>query len=105
MIFVHIEPSKRHVVFEISSVVRFLFWNQQAAVVRPQEIDELKASLDHKSGFKSYDIEPLEPGVEIDLTAQGFKNIKGTVKYIKDHKCWVIIKPLGYVIQLEINSH
>lgn len=101
MLFVHIENKDRDAVFKVQSVIRYLFWQRQPAVISQKEIDALSKSIDDKNKFKSHKIDHLKPGYKLDLTNQGFKNIQGTVKYVKDNKCWVIIEELGFVLQLE----
>ncbi|QSS97852.1 UpxY family transcription antiterminator [Psychroflexus sp. ALD_RP9] len=101
MLFVYIENHLRDRVFEVPNVVRYLFWEKQPAVISDNEVEILKQSINFKSGFKSHDIKDLKPGYKVDLTEKGFKNIKGTVKYVKDNKCWVIIEPLGYLLKLQ----
>ena len=43
-VFVNIEDKNRNIVFEVSGVVRYLFWLGKPAVIQEQEIEALKAA-------------------------------------------------------------
>ncbi|MGO1751828.1 MULTISPECIES: UpxY family transcription antiterminator [Psychroflexus] len=101
MIFVKISEDDRHLVFNINTVTRYLFWDKEAAKVSENEINELKASLNSKSAYQSIDFETIKIGEKIDLSKLGFKNEEGTIKNIKDNKCWIVLERLGFIIKLE----
>lgn len=101
MIFVKISEAERHLVFDIKSVVRFLFWQKEAAKITDQEIEKLRESLNTKSAYQHIDFETIKVGEKIDLSKLGFKNEEGTIKNIKDNKCWIVLERLGFIIKLE----
>ncbi|MDN6280444.1 MAG: UpxY family transcription antiterminator [Psychroflexus sp.] len=101
MIFVKLEEANRHLVFDVGSVVRYLFWQKIPAVVTEKEIEALRESLSSESAYKKVDFETSKIGKKIDLTAYGFKNEEGTIKSVKGNKCWIVLERLGFIIKLE----
>lgn len=101
MIFVKTSETERHLVFDIKSVTRFLSWQNEAAKVTDQEIEELRESLNTKSAYQNINFETIKVGEKVDLSKLGFENEEGTIKNIKDNKCWIVLERLGFIIKLE----
>lgn len=101
MIFVKTSETERHLVFDIKSVTRFLSWQNEAAKVTDQEIEELRESLNTKSAYQNINFETIKVGEKVDLSNLGFENQEGTIKNIKDNKCWIVLERLGFIIKLE----
>lgn len=99
MILVYLTVEKRSMVFDHPGALRYLFWLGKPAVVRQEEVDALKESL-NADGVVT-EVEALKPGQTLDMTKMGFKQVKGTVKYVSDNACWVVLEGLGYVVKMK----
>jgi transcriptional antiterminator RfaH len=102
VVLVHIEDKNRHVVFEFNQAVRYLFFMKKPAVVRDIEVESLRLCLQQK--FSNIQIERIQIGDKISLVEFGFENVKGTVTYFKNKKCWVVLDSLGYIVKLELSN-
>ena len=54
MVFVRLTDSQRSLVFDVSGVVRYLFWLGEPAIVRELEIETLKEALDSLSSDSKF---------------------------------------------------
>ncbi|MEH6656439.1 UpxY family transcription antiterminator [Leeuwenhoekiella marinoflava] len=89
-------------VFEIAGTSKYLFWENRPAVVREDEIDNLK-SISSFTNINSYEVTQLRAGSKIDLTSLGFTNFKGIIDKKSKNKCWVILESLGYTVKIILN--
>lgn len=100
MVLVELQNKERNIVFNVPGVLRYLFWMGKPAEVSEEEIEVLKEMQENKSNILT--IEQLEVGKEVDINNFGSETKKGVVKKISENKCWVVLKNLGYVVQLKI---
>jgi transcription antitermination factor NusG len=99
MVLVNIKYKDRLKVFEIPSAVRFLFWLKAPAVVREEEVNELKEILSGESSQVS--VETMSKGEAIKLTGLGFDEQEAVLKYVtKSHYC-VYLERLGYMVKVK----
>ncbi|MGM0635739.1 MAG: UpxY family transcription antiterminator [Bacteroidota bacterium] len=101
MVLVRTSFKNRNEVFIIPTAVRYLFWNNEPAVVSQEEVEALKESLESKKTI-DHKVEEIKPGQELDLTEMGFENQTGEVKYVSGKQCWVVLKNLGFVVKLTL---
>ena len=99
MVLVNIDEKQRNKVFDITGVVRYMFWLKKHAIVKNDEVDSLKKLLS-QNNIVSQETIALKVGEKIDVP--GFKNQSGIIKKISTNKIWVVLKNLGYVIKLKI---
>lgn len=102
MILVYIEDNKRSEVFNDSAAIRFLYELGKPAVVRDVEVESLKASL--QKNIAKHEVERLQPGQRIDMESLGFAKVKGTVQYVKENACWVVLDGVGYVVKMQLSE-
>ncbi|TXD81352.1 UpxY family transcription antiterminator [Subsaximicrobium wynnwilliamsii] len=101
MVLVKLADKDRNRVFEVTGVVRYLFWLGEPAVVREEEIDVLKKAMD--SGLNIVEVDTIKVGDMIEIEGLGsVKKEKGKVKYVSGNRCWVVLESLGYVVTLDI---
>ena len=101
MVFVRLTDSQRSLVFDVSGVVRYLFWLGEPAIVRELEIETLKEALD--SGLTIVESSKIEVGDIIYIEGlRSVKKEKGTLKYISGKHCWVVMESLGYMVKFDI---
>ena len=99
MVLVNIKPKERNFVFDITGVIRYLYWLGKPAIVTEREVEVLKEVA--QQTYKSLSVEQLQPGSIVDLKKLGLLADKGVVKYVSKNQCWVVLNSLGYVIKLQ----
>jgi transcription antitermination factor NusG len=95
-VFVNIEDAARDDVFKAKGVVRYLFWLGKPAVVKNEEIAEIKKWLAARD--VDIEFEALHEGDEIEITEGQFKGQTGTVQQIDKNYIRLIIKSIGFVM-------
>jgi transcriptional antiterminator RfaH len=95
-VFINIEDSKRHEVFTVKGIVRYLFWLGQPAVVKQQEIEEIKKWLSTKN--VQFEVEPLHEGDTVEIKEGQFKGRSGIVQQVNKNYIRIIIESIGFVL-------
>ena len=76
--FVHLEEHERAQVFNVPGIVRYLFWQNKAAIVRDCEIDAIKGML-AEANHSQIKLKTIGPGSHITINSGSFQNISGNV--------------------------
>lgn len=78
--FVHIKDQERNKVFQVAGVLKYLFWLKKPAIVRDEEIAEIKRWLNEYDNkqisvkqFQNYDRVIIKSGLLIDKKATVLK--------------------------------
>lgn len=101
MVLVKLKEADRNRVFEVSGVVRYMFWGGEPVEVREHEVQVLK-EVEQNNGMELHAVEAIGPGTQLELSSFGFENQSGEVKHVSGNQCWVVLKELGYVVKLRI---
>ncbi len=97
-VFVNIEEHKRDEVFKVSGIVRYLFWLGKPAVVRNEEIEILRISLD--GIIDSFEIIPIQKDTQIIIDKGPFKGVEGIVKHLNKNSIQLLLVDLGFLITI-----
>lgn len=97
-VFVNLTEAERPKVFEVSGVVRYLFWLGKPAQVAQQDIERLQNTL--QDNYTSIQTEALQPGTKMTIPAGPFKGKEGTVTNANDKRVQLVLEELGCVITL-----
>jgi transcription antitermination factor NusG len=99
MLLVKLMDSERPKVFQVFTVVRYLFWLKKPAVVKNEEVEELKKIL---TGQRSQvAVESMSKGEVLKLRGLGFDEEEAVMKYVtKSHYC-VYIERLGFLVKVK----
>ena len=97
-VFVNLEESNRDIVFEVSGVVRYLFWLGKPAVVRDVEIEALQSNLN--GIITSFEIMTVSKGSNYSITEGPFQGFEGIVKNINATTIQLLLVDLGFFITL-----
>ena len=97
-LFVCLEDKERQNVFQVSGVVRYLFWLGKPAEVRNEEIEILKESL--KGVMSSVEVTTIHAGDILNIPSGPFQGKEGVVKHINKNSLQLILKELGFLITL-----
>lgn len=103
MILVHIDTKEKDKVFYRKNAVRYLYWLGKPAQVTSEEVESLR-SIVEDSQFDSQGLEKLTPGEKLDMTALGFENIEGTVKFVNTNECWIVLENSGFIVKFKKSS-
>jgi transcription antitermination factor NusG len=98
MILIKIKDKDRALVFQISTVRRYLFIEKQPAVVREKEVEAMQKYL--SGDYDRVEVDKIKVGSRLDLDDLGFKNQQGIVKKLSKNQCWIYLESLGYIIKV-----
>lgn len=97
-VFVNLEEKNREAVFQISGVVRYLFWLGKPAVVRETEIAALKSGL--KDTMASFEVKDIKVGDLLPIPSGPFQGKEGTIRQISKNSLQLVLTELGVLITL-----
>jgi len=97
-VFVCLEDKEREKVFQVSGVVRYLFWLGKPAMVREEEILALQEGL--KEAMTSFEVKGIKVGDLLPIPSGPFQGKEGIIKQINKHSLQLILKELGVLITL-----
>ena len=100
MVLVQIEDNEIDKVFQCSSVLKYMFWLGQRAVVRQSEIEILKKYLNGSYNFMQTKLSDIRVGDNFSLSS--FNNEKGIVNRISKNNIWIFLKSIGYSVKLKL---
>ena len=99
-VLIHISESDRQKVFNISGIVRYVFWLGKPAEVRNHEIEAMKNSL---SGIiQSISVKQLKKGMNYLIPEGPLKGSEGTVVSNSKHKIKLQLAGLGILVTLTL---
>lgn len=98
-VFVKVEEWERNKVFEVSGVVRYLYWLGKPAVIKDQEINVLKEWL-MKTTVTSFEIKGIEVGDRYKIDSGPFVGKEGIVSKANRNSMELIIEELGFIVIL-----
>lgn len=99
-VFVRLSDIERNSVFKVAGVVRYLFWLGKPAVVRDEEIAEIKKSL---SGINISDVlvMPYKKGDKIKLDSGAFNNHQAVVKEVTNTHYILVLETMGCILKIK----
>ncbi len=95
-VFIQISEQERDKVFQVSGVVRYLFWLGEPAKVRNSEIDVLKGCLNTDN--HKFNVENLQVGDRFSMPDGQFKGQEGLVSEVNHNRLQLVLKELGLKI-------
>jgi transcription antitermination factor NusG len=101
--YVFVKPDDKNLdaVFQVSHVLRYLFWLGKPALVRNNEIEIMQTWLNKNNVQAS--AESIQPGDKIDINTGPFKGEKGLVKEISKNRIQLLLLDLDMKITLSRN--
>jgi transcriptional antiterminator RfaH len=97
-VFVNLKEKDRELVFQVSGVVRYLFWLGKPAIVREEEIEALQDGL--KETITSFEVSAIKIGDMLPIPTGPFQGKEGIIKQINKNSLQLILKELGVLITL-----
>lgn len=99
-VFVQLQDSDRNSVFEIAGVVRYLFWLGKPAIVRDEEIANIKNSL-NASNIVDVSVTQIQVGDRIKLETGAFSNQNAIVQEVSNTHYILVLESLGCVLKIK----
>ena len=99
-VFVQLEDTDRNSVFQISGVVRYLFWLGKPAIVRDEEIKIIKMSL-AAPNLSDISVTSIQVGDRIKLESGAFSNQDAIVQEISNTYYTLVLESLGCVLKIK----
>lgn len=99
-VFVQINAKDRNLVFLSPGVIRYLYWNNDYAIVRDNEIETIKKWLNPINEGKN-DKDKFKIGTSVIINKhQLFSNQKANIKEIKNNEYILVLETLGYILHI-----
>lgn len=99
-VFVQLLESDRNSVFQVSGVVRYLFWLGKPAIVRDDEINAIKKSLESPN-LSEVSVTAIQVGDRIKLESGAFSNQDAIVKEVSNTHYILVLESLGCVLKIK----
>ncbi len=97
-VFVKLAPQEREKVFQVSGVVRYLYWLGQPAIIREEEIVVLQEWL--QNTVTSFEVRGIQPGDPFEIPSGPFMGKKGIVSKVEKNRLILVLEELGVKIIL-----
>lgn len=101
--FVNLEEKERSRVFGVQGVVRYLFWQKQAAVVRDVEIEAIKCMLNEVDSDQ-IQIRTYRPGDALRIVSGSFADVYGTVLHQQGKVVHVLLPSLQITLTVDLSK-
>lgn len=98
-VFVKLEETNRDVVFQVSGVVRYLYWLGKPAVIRNEEIEQMQQWL-LNTIVTSFEVTGIELGTNYTIQSGPFLGLEGTVSKVDKNYLEIVLNELGFKIIL-----
>jgi transcriptional antiterminator RfaH len=99
-VFVKLDETCRDVVFQVSGVVRYLYWLGKPATIRNSEIENLQQWLQNKE-VTSFEVTGIEVGSAYTIESGPFSGREGKVTKVDKNQMEIILEELGFKVILK----
>lgn len=86
-----------------SNIVNVVYWLGKPAVVRNEEIEQIRYFLDEYSNIK-IEKQPVRMNESVRIIKGPFRNLEGTVAGIRNNMLILSLPSLGYKLMAEVNA-
>ena len=97
-VFVRCRESDLRATLRIYGVVRIVYYCGKPAVIRPKEIDAIRAFLEQAANHE------LCVGEEAEILCGALKHISGKIQKIKKHYLVLLIEQIGMTVSVDISK-
>ncbi|MBZ4036524.1 UpxY family transcription antiterminator [Flavobacterium sp. 17A] len=99
-VFVQLTDADRNSVFQVPGVVRYLFWLGKPAIVKDQEIENIKKSL-KAPNISDVSVSEIQVGDKIKLESGAFTNQSAIVQEVSNNYYILVLETLGCVLKIK----
>jgi transcription antitermination factor NusG len=97
-VFVRLDEKDRALVFQVSGVVRYVYWLGKPAIVRNEEIEALRESLQHT--LASFEVHAHKVGDAISISSGPFQGKQGIIRQLSKNSVQLVLSELGVLVTL-----
>lgn len=97
-VFVQLEEKDRESIFQINGVVRYVYWLGKPAIVRDEEIEALRESLQHT--LTSFEVRGHKVGDTISIPGGPFQGKQGIIRQLSKNSLQLVLSELGVLVTL-----
>lgn len=101
-VFVYLGDQEKDIVFQVSGVVRYLFWLGKHAIVRNEEIIAIKDFLSEVNSYKERNLE-FTYLQELQIVQGPFKGKTGRFLYKRKNQLILEVEALGVAIKAQMH--
>lgn len=98
-VFVNLEESERNNVFQVSGIVRYLYWLGKPAIVKDKEIALLRKWL-LETTVTTFEVKGIEIGDNYKIDSGPFIGKEGIVSKVDKNYLELVLEELGFKIIL-----
>lgn len=102
-LFVQLKEPEREKVFEVTGIVRYVYWLGKPALVKDKEIDTIKEWLEEGRAEK-IEVTGLTPGDMIKIKDGVFKDQEAKILKIGRNSIRLILNNLGCTVTMKIKD-
>ncbi|WP_026839424.1 UpxY family transcription antiterminator [Gillisia sp. JM1] len=102
-LFIKIQESNRDMVFEVTGIVRYVYWLGKPAMAQDLEIDTIKEWLESGSTEKII-AEGLHPGDRIKLKSGVFKDKEAKIIDVGKNTLRLILVDIGFTVTVKLKE-
>ncbi len=99
-VFVQLTDIDRNSVFQVAGVVRYLFWLGKPAIVRDEEINNIKTSL-KAPNISDVSVTSIRIGDHIKIETGAFTNQDAIVQEVSNTHYILVLESLGCVLKIK----
>ncbi|RUT70423.1 UpxY family transcription antiterminator [Flavobacterium cupreum] len=99
-VFVQLQDGDRNSVFQVAGAVRYLFWLGKPAIVKDEEIEIIKKSLQDVN-VSEIAVNPFQVGDRIKLESGVFSNQDAIVQEVSKTHYILVLESLGCVLKIK----
>jgi transcription antitermination factor NusG len=104
-VFVHISEAEKQAVLNTHGVVNFVYWLGKPAVIRDQEILEIRRFLGEYENVEVLRMDqPLMPGTRVRITSGLMMDHEATAVKIHNRTVEVIIESIGFKLRATVEK-
>lgn len=101
--FVRLAEKERANVFGVPGVVRYLFWQKQAAIVRDVEIDAIRLMLNEIDNML-IQVKTYQPGDILHIGSGSFMDVSGTVVRQQGKIVTIILDAMQLMLTVDLSK-
>ncbi len=101
--FVNLSEHERSSVFGVPGIVRYLFWQKKAAIVRDKEIEAIKMML-NEVNHSQITIKAFESGDRLTIASGSFTDTSGSVIRQQGKVVTVMLDALQLVLTVDLSK-
>jgi transcription antitermination factor NusG len=102
-VFVKLKEKDREQVFQVTGVVRYLFWLGKPAIVKDEELQTIRNWIEDDNVMEMT-VADFSPGDRMTIPTGVFKDQEGLIKDVGKNKMRLVLLGLGCTVTVKIRE-